>query len=237
MKKVTLLSFIISTLFLAGCSSIKDTKVENSALVSNVTGKAKTEKVYWHTDEDGTNSVNVKNDKFRVRVPRRTSKTKVTLADKKRNLKNADSITVPAARKMMNYSDFVYQFENHYYDYDSDSDLSLTSADDKLDGLNEIYHSKKAPLEGVKIRATTDDEALTGLVINMFVDNNNNTSKIYTYSLAAAAETLSKTNNKVLSAVTKAANKRQKIKVNSHGYIYTLDGTSDQVLICSIYKK
>lgn len=236
MKKSILLSFALPVILLAGCSNIKDVKAENGPLVSHIKGEAKTEKVYWHTDEDGTNSVKVKNDKFNITIPSRTSKVSVKVADDK-SLKDAETVTVPKSKKLADYASFVSDFESYYSRYDENTDISLTSAPDKLDGLEEIGSSNDSPDKGIKIRATTDGDVLTGLTINLFVDDDKSTSSMFVAAIASAADTLGSSSSKVLKGVSTAANKNQKIKVVSNGYVYDFEPIKGIMISCTIYKK
>ncbi|WEU69498.1 hypothetical protein [Latilactobacillus phage TMW 1.1365 P2] len=234
-KKSIFLFLAVSIIGLSGCSKVKDVETSKSALVTTVSGTAKSSTVYWRTDSDGVNKTSVKNSKFSIKMPNTLSKYSMKLSDSK-NFKNAKSIEVAAAKPLISYPKFSSEF-NSYSDKLNGYDLTnVKVSDEGAQGLSTLYQSTEG---NVIVRGTIDDDKLVGLSLTALFMNqlSQRETTESSYALGLIAKSLGSDYKVVFRGLNKTLSKGgQKITVKSKGITYDFDAKKGTILTVLIHK-
>ena len=234
-KSIKVLILLSSVLFISGCSKIKDISTSKSTLVTTVSGKAKSDKVYWKTDSDGINTASIKDSKFSIKMPNTLSKYSIKLSDTK-DFKNSESIDVAGVKPLISYPKFSSKF-NSYTDEFNGYDLSNVNVSEYgSQGLSTLYESAEG---NVILRGTIDDDKLIGISLTaLFMNGLSDRETAETsYSLGLISKSLGSDYKVVFKGLNKTlSNGGQKITVKSKGTTYDFDSKKGSILTVLIHK-
>lgn len=238
MKKKWVFLIALPLLLLTACSSLKAEPATGNHMEYVVNGSDKNKTVYWSTVADGLNEVKTDSkSKFQIHVPYQNRTFNLKVSDNE-DMKNAKTFEVKKAKKLMNYDDFVDEYNETMYGVDPDQFGDYSADDVYIDGSNPKEGFNKA----VKAGSTTmylnyNDGGVLGIRVQTFFKDDAD-SKLFVAMLIVAAKTVGSNPTTINGAISKFVDQdgNKDTTMVSKGVHYGLSGVKGQLVSCEIYK-